>query len=200
MKKRDGGKLFSAFGFTQLVMIVVIGVALYFAYAPWRWANVREDLHAKYPSLNPDMDYINGPTLERWLRDWKTDGARQGPIILDVRSEAEFNVSHLPSARNVRPGLTPEQMQLLSSPEKRAEEFTRAVVVYCSVGYQSAEIVDGLKRLGFTRAQVLGGGMFGWANERRDLVDLSGRAVTTVHPGSSEYSDILNRSVRAKVP
>jgi rhodanese-related sulfurtransferase len=193
--KRGAGKIFSAFGITQLIMIAAIGAALYFAYTPWRWENVRQDLLKKYPNLAN----ITGVELEQWLRDVKVGKSPQAPIILDVRSEAEFKVSHIPAARNVRAGSTPEQMNLPGR-EKRETEAPPAVVVYCTVGYQSSEVAEGLKKAGFTRVQWLEGGIFKWANEQRALEDSNGATATKVHPGNSESAGILNRAVRATIP
>jgi rhodanese-related sulfurtransferase len=194
--KSSAGKLFSAFGFTQLVMVVAIGAALWLAYEPWRWGKVRDELLQKFPAV----DHIDGATLERWLRDVKEDSAKQGPLLIDVRPEAEFATSHLPTARRVNPGDRPEAMQLLTAPEKREEELRRPIVVYCAVGYESSEVADSLKRTGFSRVQMLDGGIFRWANDGRPLLDGNGVVVRTVNGGSSKNIGMLNRSARAKQP
>ena len=53
------------------------------------------------------------------------------PLLFDVRTPAEYDVSHLAGARNVPPGTDIEA--LLADVSK-----DRAVVVYCSVGGRSA--------------------------------------------------------------
>jgi rhodanese-related sulfurtransferase len=194
--KSSAGKLFSAFGFTQLVMIVAIGAALFLAYTPWRWGKVRDELLAKFPQV----DHIDGSTLERWIRESKADATRQGPTVLDVRSAAEFNAGHLPSAKNVRAGAKPGEMGLLTTPENREAELRRPVVVYCAVGYDSSEVAEYLKRNGFTRVQMLDGGIFRWANDARPLVDGNGAVVNRVHPGASVHVGLLERSARASIP
>ena len=90
--KPGAAKTFSAFGFTQLLMVVAIGFALFLAYDPWRWGQVREELLAKFPNV----DRIEGAMLERWVAEVKGDPTKVGPQILDVRSEAEYRVSHIP--------------------------------------------------------------------------------------------------------
>ena len=133
--KHAAGRIFSAFGFTQLIMIVAVGTALYLAYGPWQWGIVRDDLMRKYPEIN----HIDTATLERWLRDAEADKEKQGPLILDVRSEAEYRVSHLPTALNVKASASPEEMRLLTTAEQSDAELKRPIVVYCPVGMQSSE-------------------------------------------------------------
>ena len=69
--KRSAGKIFSAFGFTQLVMVVAIGAALFLAYDPWRWGKVMDELQAKFPQV----DRIEGVMLERWVAETSKAGA-----------------------------------------------------------------------------------------------------------------------------
>jgi rhodanese-related sulfurtransferase len=95
------------------------------------------------------------------------------PLLLDVRSEEEFAVSHLRGAVRVEPG----QRNFDSVRIDRAS----AVVVYCSVGYRSAAIVDALHASGINDVRNLRGGIFAWANERRPVFK-NGRQASTVHP------------------
>lgn len=194
--KPGAGKTFSAFGFTQLLMVVAIGFALFLAYDPWRWGQVREELLAKFPNV----DRIEGAMLERWVAEVKGDPTKVGPQILDVRSEAEYRVSHIPGALHVSVAATPEEMHLLPTPEDRAADLRRPIVVCCTVGFDSGEVAGGLKRAGFSRVQMLHGGVFRWGNERRALVNGDGAAVSVVSVGSSPHSRLLDRSIRARVP
>ncbi len=194
--KKAAGKFLSAFGFTQLVMVVAVGFALYLAYEPWRWGRVRDELHRRFPLVT---DVIETVKLDQWMRDVKIDPAKQGPILLDVRSAPEFTLSHIPDARHVLVGLDLAEMGLLTTPENRDAELKRPIVCYCAVGYESSELIERLKRLGFTRVQMLDGGVFRWANEGRPLVDGSGAAVKVVHPGNGSTSGLLHRSARAKI-
>ena len=88
----------------------------------------------------------------RWMssRELAARMARRSsekPILLDVRTEAEFAVSHLEGARRIDPD-NPDLSSLDLSPKS-------TVVVYCSVGYRSAAIVERLKRSGVTRVYNL---------------------------------------------
>ena len=190
--KRIAGKVFSAFGFTQLVMIAAIGFALYSAYEPWRWGKVRDELLRRFPAV----DHIDGTMLERWIRDARGNAEKQGPLLLDVRTDSEFAVSHLPGARRVGVGASPDEMGLFTDAEKRDADFRRPIVLYCAVGYESSEVGERLKRLGFTRVQMLEGGIFRWANEGRPLEGAPGSLAKTVHPGTSPNAQLLKRSLR----
>ena len=194
--KRSAGKIFTAFGFTQLVMIMAIGAALFLAYDPWRWGKIREELLEKFPQV----DRIDGETLDRWVREAKEAPEKQGPLILDVRSDADFRVSHLPGANHVNIGATAEEMLLLSTPDRRAADLLRPIVIYCAVGFESAELASRLKRGGFSRVQMLEMGIFRWANERRPLVNADGAPVEVTSAGNSLHSGLLDRSKRAPLP
>lgn len=194
--KGSAGKIFTAFGFTQLVIVVAIGAALFLAYEPWRWGKIRGELLAKYPQV----DRIDGATLDRWMKEAKAAPEKQGPLILDVRSGADFRVSHLPGANHVNLGATQEEMFLLSTPERRAAELLRPIVVYCAVGFESAQLADQLKRGGFTRVQMLDMGIFRWANDRRPLVNADGASMGAVSVGNSPHAGLLDRSKRTPSP
>ncbi len=73
------------------------------------------------------------------------------------------------------------------------------VVAYCSVGYRSAGLADGLGQHGYTRVCNLEGSLFQWANEGRPLVDADGR-VNVVHPYGEPWSDLLDEARRGPDP
>lgn len=175
-------------------MILAIGTALFLAYDPWRWGRVREELLVRFPQV----DHIEGMVLERWIAEAKAAPEKQGPLILDVRAAADFAVSHLPGASLVNVGATPEQMLLLSTADRRDAELLRPIVLYCALGFESSELADRLKRSGFRRVQMLEGGIFRWANERRPLVNSAGAPATEVSAGNSPHAGLLDRSIRAR--
>ena len=81
-------------------------------------------------------------------------------VLLDARTAAEFNVSHLPGAvlaSNARMALDALEV---NDPE-------RTVVVYCSVGYRSSRLAKQLRARGFENVFNLEGSLFQWANEGR---------------------------------
>jgi rhodanese-related sulfurtransferase len=187
--------VFSAFGATQLVVLAALAAAFYFAYTPWQWSRLKEEIIQTYP----DVNHIDGSSLEHWFASAKTDSTLKVPVLLDVRSPAEFAVSHLPGARNVSVAAGPEAMQLLTAPELWKSELGNPVVVYCQAGVASAEVAERLQRVGFERVQMLDGGIFQWANDKRPLVDSKGEAIAKVHTGGSSHSGLLKRTMRSPI-
>lgn len=115
-----------------------------------------------------------------------------GVVILDVRSEQEFAVSHIAGAQRVDPGLSAAQFKATL-----AEEITgKTIVVYCSVGQRSStlanRIADVAKQSGADGVYNLQGGIFRWHNEKRPLVGPGG-ATDEVHPYSANAARLIER-------
>ncbi len=171
---------------TRLGLIVTALIVLVAGYgavrtSAFQWFMLRASLRSQFP----EMRWIS--TNE--LADWLEDRQRKPPILLDVRTEAEWNVSHLPGARRVDPGASSEAA--LPNVSKGA-----AIVTYCAVGYRSGNLASRLRAAGFTNVQNLDGGIFQWANEHRPLVR-DGEPVTRVHPYDQFWGRLLSKDVRA---
>lgn len=76
--------------------------------------------------------------------------------IVDVRTPAEFEASHIQGARHV----------MLDELRSRADEFdkTRPLVFYCRSGERSAMAADAFRASGYD-AQSIAGGLLAWAEE-----------------------------------
>jgi rhodanese-related sulfurtransferase len=133
----------------------------------------------------PDVPHLTTAQLASWL----TDPNRVPPLLLDVRTQAEFAVSHLAGARWIDPS-TPPQKIIATLPADRP------VVLYCAVGYRSAECATRLLRAGFTSLTNLEGSLFQWANEGRPLAADVGPA-SRVHPYSQRFGKLLKPELRA---
>lgn len=148
------------------------------------WFLLKRSLRSKFS----DVHWI---TTEQ-LADWLGDKDRPKPVLLDVRTPAEWNVSHLAGARQV-------------DPKADAKTATNGVakdapiVTYCSVGYRSGKMAERLRAAGYTHVQNLEGSIFEWANEHRPLVH-DGERVTRVHPYDSVRGRLLQPEVRAPLP
>jgi rhodanese-related sulfurtransferase len=126
----------------------------------------------------PDVQRITTQELSTQMNGhWK-------PVVLDARSTAEYAVSHLAEAQQVDPNAS-DIGQTLQNVSKTP------IVVYCSVGYRSAAVVQHLKESGFTQVFNLEGGIFQWANEKRPLVQ-DQRLVEQVHPYSPFWAGLLH--------
>jgi rhodanese-related sulfurtransferase len=123
------------------------------------------------------------------LADWLADKKRQPPVLLDVRTEEEWRVSHISGARRVDPTASVEEV----APGMPKET---PIVTYCAVGYRSGALATKLREAGFSNVWNLEGSIFQWANERRPLVR-ENQAATTVHPYSSLWGRLLIDDARA---
>ena len=137
----------------------------------------------------PHVSHISTATLTQWLQESKP------PILLDVRSPEEFATSHLQGADNVIPD-TPIPV-VVATVLKDVNKQQR-IVVYCSVGYRSAELAEELQQSGFNNIYNLKGSIFAWANEGRPLYRSSVR-VQEVHTYNHQWGQLLDLKYRASL-
>ncbi|WP_116126428.1 rhodanese-like domain-containing protein [Lewinella sp. IMCC34183] len=89
------------------------------------------------------------------------------PLLLDAREPEEYNVSHLPGARNI--GYDDANYGMLEGVQK-----DRPVVVYCTIGYRSERMAEELRSRGFERVYNLYGSIYAWSLAGKPLVDRNG--------------------------
>jgi len=147
------------------------------------WFLLKTSLRHKFPKV----EWIS--TSE--LADWLANKRRPAPVLLDVRTREEWNVSRLPSARRVQPNASAESAAAGLSKET-------PIVTYCAVGYRSGEMAERLRAAGFTNVHNLEGSIFQWANEHRPLVRNNER-VSQVHPYNSFWGRLVDDDVRAAI-
>ena len=107
-------------------------------------------------SYDADVALISPEELEQLM-----DGGTV--VLLDTRSPAEYEVSHLRGAILIAyDGVT----------ERELMRFPRdaQIVVYCAVGFRSETIGAQMRDLGYANIQNLYGGIFNWVNENRPVV------------------------------
>jgi rhodanese-related sulfurtransferase len=124
------------------------------------------------------------------LAAWFADAARPAPVLLDVRTEAEFAVSHLPGAVRCDCGTGAEAV-LAALPKGRP------VVVYCAAGYRSTKMARRLAKAGAKEIYDLEGGIFAWAKENGPI-ERDGRTETAVHPFNAMGRRMLGGRSRMK--
>lgn len=147
----------------------------------FQWFLLKASLRNQFPHV--------GWITTRELAGWLQDEGRQLPVLLDVRTAEEWNVSHLPGARRVEPGIFAGAA--LPDTSKDTD-----VVLYDAVGYRAADLATRLRAAGFTHVQCLDGSIFQWANEHRPMVR-NGDWVTRVHPYTQYWRRLLTDDVRA---
>lgn len=111
------------------------------------------------------------------------------PLLLDVRTPAEYRVSHLRGARFVA-------FDSVATAQFAGLDRRQPVVVYCSVGVRSERLGERLHALGFRNVRNLYGGLFEWVNEGHPVVNSTG-LTTNVHPYSPFWSPWLKRGRKA---
>jgi rhodanese-related sulfurtransferase len=160
---------------------LIVAAFAFFGMRGIEWFLLKQSLRGKFPKV----EWISTEQLAVWLADKQ----RPPPVLLDVRTATEWNVSHLAGARRVDPDATIEEAAA-SLPKETP------IVTYCAVGYRSGALATKLREAGFTHVRNLEGSIFQWANERRPLVS-GDKPVTVVHPYSSLWGRLLIDDARA---
>lgn len=142
------------------------------------WFMVTRLIRFKFPQVKR----ISPTELANWLNQ-ETDR----PILLDVRTAAEYQVSHLAEAQ-----LAPRQSEDL---QHRTDWQQRPIVLYCSVGYRSARLAAKMQNLGFDQVWNLEGSIFAWANQGYPVYR-SDERVYQVHPYNSQWGQLLYSNLR----
>jgi rhodanese-related sulfurtransferase len=91
------------------------------------------------------------------------------PTILDVRSQEEFQVSHIDQA--IR--FIPEILEDVNPQEP--------VLVYCTASVRSNSLASALRDLGFSQIYEIKGGLLHWKNKGNELVNMEGKTTDSLH-------------------
>src|ERR1043166_2550355 len=75
--------------------VASVALLVCFSLTGWQWRMVQRKIRAEFPSVR----HIRTGELAAWLRD----PHRKPPLLLDVRTAEEFNVSHISGAQRVEP-------------------------------------------------------------------------------------------------
>lgn len=112
------------------------------------------------------------------------------PLLLDVRKPEEFAVSRIPGAVNLDPD---------ADPAAALAELSRArpVIVYCSVGWRSAEMARRMAAAGFRDVTNMEGSIFQWVADGRPLVDAEGKPTERVHAFGPPWNWLVSPDHRA---
>ena len=140
---------------------------------PRDWVKLADWLARRYP----DVPAVSADALHAWMND----PTREPPLLLDIRSPGEQDVSTLPGAHCVRSAADARRAIRASLP--------RTIVAYCAVGVRSARLVRTLRREGHA-AFNLAESIFGWANRGYPLV-VRGAPTDRVHPFDAKWAALL---------
>jgi len=115
-------------------------------------------------------------------------------LIVDIRSSAEYAVSHIPGALSVDIARPVEAVLAELAPLAR----DKTVVIACALGVRSAIAAELLKLrledLGALDVMSLQGGVIGWANDGRWLRDTNNRLTSSIHPGQESLALTVRRA------
>lgn len=173
--------LSAAVAFATLLLLVQ---AAWTAHAPEervvaeeRWAETLRFVRETFP----DVPQLSTERLAEMLAQ------DADVVLLDARSEKEFETSHLQGAT------------LATSVRAARKELAQhggkpIVVVYCSVGYRSSRLAERLGAQGVENVFNLEGSLFKWANEGRPVYRGS-KPVRFVHPFDPEWGKLLDKAL-----
>ncbi len=141
--------------------LIAAGVVAVGAIAFWVWlpANGLPTAQKFIRWQFEDVRHINPTHLAEWIAHTN----RTSPVLLDIRREDEFSVSHLPNAERVAPDATDEELK------EFLPDSDQPIVVYCAVGYRSGKMARRIQGLGHTNVYNLEGAIFAWATEGNAL-------------------------------
>jgi rhodanese-related sulfurtransferase len=89
---------------------------------------------------------------------------REDAVVLDVRSDGEFNQGHIVNAVNIPQKSVQEQLSKL-------EKYRgRPIITACRTGQNSHGVVSTLKKNGFEHVYNLAGGLTAWEGANLPLV------------------------------
>jgi len=105
--------------------------------------------------------------------------------VIDARSKAEFEVSHLPGAIRLDPDSKDFSEELLNS--------KKPLLLYCSVGLRSEKIGERLlKQSTIKEVYNLKGGIFQWFNDKKPIVDIKGKSTIKIHTYNKAWGVWVN--------
>jgi rhodanese-related sulfurtransferase len=91
------------------------------------------------------------------LQSWLADGAREKPLVLDVREPWEHEVCTIPDSKLLPMQEVPARWQELPADAD--------IVVVCHHGMRSLQVAGFLKQSGLARVYNLSGGIAAWADQ-----------------------------------
>jgi rhodanese-related sulfurtransferase len=109
--------------------------------------------------------------------------------IIDARSVAEFNVSHIKGAQFV-------DYDRLDSADFSDLQKEKDILVYCTVGYRSEKVGEKLKSLGYDNVYNLYGGIIQWKNDGLPVVNPDGIQTDSLHG----YSPLWGKWIKKGIP
>lgn len=93
------------------------------------------------------FDILKTPNIDENLKEYKS---AEKAILLDVRSEEEYALGHIPSSKNL-------PLQAIDKAGKFVSNKDVPVFVYCRSGNRSSMAQEMLKNMGYKNVKNIGG-------------------------------------------
>ena len=93
------------------------------------------------------FDFMKRPDINQALEEYR---AREGAVLLDVRTPEEYAEGHIPGSVNV-------PLQQIDGITSALADKDKTVFVYCRSGARSSQAVAFMKQMGYTEVHNIGG-------------------------------------------
>ena len=93
------------------------------------------------------LDFFKGTDINQSVKEYQQT---QGAVLLDVRTQQEYQAGHIPGSRNL-------PLHHLDRMEQSGDNQDKPIYVYCQSGARSAQAAARLKQMGYTRVKNIGG-------------------------------------------
>lgn len=107
--------------------------------------------------LRPKQNSMSNLTQNQWAEQLS---AQPDAVVLDVRTEEEFESGYIPNAQNIDLRMGQGFIDALQELDKEKTYF-----VYCRSGARSAQACQLMGQLGFTTTYNLLGGIMEWEGD-----------------------------------
>ena len=162
----------------QLLFVLLILFSLDMAKCQTK--DYKEKLESMY---NHTIPFINSEDLNAAIKQGNS------VVLLDTRSDEEYAVSHLESAKKI-------DYDDFEKKDVQDIPLNATVVVYCSVGYRSEKIGEQLLDMGFANVSNLYGGIFQWKNDGFEVVNSRSIVTDSVHTYNKSWSKWLTNGIK----
>ncbi|MGH1363795.1 MAG: rhodanese-like domain-containing protein [Calditrichia bacterium] len=164
-------------------IIALIIILPTYLYSQFTLKNVEKRIEREHSVKHMTVDSLHAALSEN-------DSANF--VLFDVREKDEYDVSHLPNAVQLDPGITPDEFINTHSDNLDGKH----AVFYCSVGKRSAILIEKLdaaaREAGATELSNLKGSIFRWYNSGFPVYNASGET-SQVHPYDKKWGVLLNK-------
>ncbi len=163
--------------FTRLSTAIIASLAISFFVCNQRPPLTWDYINIRIANSFPHIPHISQQQLLDILKQ------KPIPVLLDVRTSDEYKTSHISGA-----------VWIGDNQSWQPPGGDSPIIVYCSVGWRSAQWCERLQSDGFTEVYNLQGGIFSWANAGLPL-EKNGQNVHEVHPYDARWGVLLNQAL-----